>query len=523
MTDPTSSLPLFETCPDISPVAVSSPPRNDPETLWLAVYLPKLCLEILQGDHRQVAAAVIVQRGGRDFIHSASLPAEKKGVLQGMTLSAACALCPDLIVHPVDKSAQQKRLEKLADVALRFSSQVIVCPADALLIEVRGSEIYFGGIETIQKSIAEILSGEWRHSFYFSVSPTPAASLLLARTGSSATVRKVEDLRSALGGIPIAYLPLDKKRRQQLKNTGVRVLRDVWRLPAEGLAKRFGQTFTDYLKRVLGEFSDPREIFKSTLFFSRRREFSHAVENLQFATPSAHELLGELCDFLREYDLCVNQYELRFFHERTDATRVRVDVRSSSRRVDDLFMLLQTRLETVAIPAPVVSIELYAENVSRYSTYSENLFDDLPAPADTNRFDSSMDSLLGQLRLRLGEEALVGLAPLHDHRPESAQNHSTLLIDNMGNAGAAQVPPVNNSRPLWLLDTPLPLDVIDGAIWHQSPATFFSGPERIESGWWDGGDMRRDYYRAVDKSGCRLWIYRELGGARKWYLHGLFG
>jgi protein ImuB len=523
MVELTTSLPLFETYPDVPPVAVSAPPQNNPAALWLAVYLPKLCLEILQTDHQQVAAAIIVQRGGRDFVHSVSLPAEKRGVLQGMTLSAACALCPDLVAHSLDKSAQQQRLEKLADVALRFSSQVIVCPADALLIEVQGSEQYFGGIAAIQRGIAEILSGEWRHSFYFSVSPTPAASLLLARTGSSATVRKPEDLRSALGGIPVAYLPLDKKRRQQLKNTGVRVLRDVWRLPTEGLAKRFGQAFTDYLKRVLGEFSDPRETFKSTLFFCRRREFSYAVENLQFVTPSAHELLGELSDFLREHDLCVNQYELRFFHECADASKVRVDVRSSSRGVDDLFMLLQTRLETMAIPAPVVGVELYAENVSRYSTYSENLFEDLPAPADTNRFDSSMDSLLDQLRLRLGEEALVGLVPLQDHRPEYAQNHSTLLIDNRENAGGAQTPTIDNSRPLWLLDTPLPLQLIDGAIWYRSPATFFSGPERIESGWWDSEDIRRDYYRAVDKRGCRLWIYRELTGGRQWYLHGLFG
>ena len=42
-----------------------------------------------------------------------------------------------------------------------------------------------------------------------------------------------------------------------------------------------------------------------------------------------------------------------------------------------------------------------------------------------------------------------------------------------------------------------------------------AGPERIESGWWDGADVRRDYYVASDARGARLWIYRECAGAKK--------
>jgi protein ImuB len=49
------------------------------------------------------------------------------------------------------------------------------------------------------------------------------------------------------------------------------------------------------------------------------------------------------------------------------------------------------------------------------------------------------------------------------------------------------------------------------------------GPERIESGWWDGADMRRDYYVAKDAAGAILWIYRECTGDRSWFLHGIFG
>jgi protein ImuB len=48
-------------------------------------------------------------------------------------------------------------------------------------------------------------------------------------------------------------------------------------------------------------------------------------------------------------------------------------------------------------------------------------------------------------------------------------------------------------------------------------------PERIESGWWDGRDVRRDYYVACTRGGMRLWIFRERRAGGRWFLHGVFG
>ncbi|MCG7874113.1 MAG: hypothetical protein JAZ11_18705 [Candidatus Thiodiazotropha lotti] len=49
-----------------------------------------------------------------------------------------------------------------------------------------------------------------------------------------------------------------------------------------------------------------------------------------------------------------------------------------------------------------------------------------------------------------------------------------------------------------------------------------SESERIEGGWWDGFDIRRDYYQARDRHGRRLWLFRNLQDGA-WYLQGLFG
>ena len=76
-------------------------------------------------------------------------------------------------------------------------------------------------------------------------------------------------------------------------------------------------------------------------------------------------------------------------------------------------------------------------------------------------------------------------------------------------------------RPLWLLAEPLALKTVADRPVFRDVLRFEDGPERIETGWWDGRDVRRDYYVA-HAAGRRLWVFRDCRASR-WYLHGLFG
>ncbi|MBD5804462.1 hypothetical protein AZOA_39050 [Azoarcus sp. Aa7] len=53
--------------------------------------------------------------------------------------------------------------------------------------------------------------------------------------------------------------------------------------------------------------------------------------------------------------------------------------------------------------------------------------------------------------------------------------------------------------------------------------TLLHGPERIESGWWDGADMRRDYYIARAPDAALWWVFEQLDPPGGWYVHGFFG
>jgi protein ImuB len=78
-----------------------------------------------------------------------------------------------------------------------------------------------------------------------------------------------------------------------------------------------------------------------------------------------------------------------------------------------------------------------------------------------------------------------------------------------------------------LLSEPCPLPATAEQPQCDGPLTLITGPERIESGWWDfarpqRGTVYRDYFVARNPGGQMLWIFRELTAPRGWFLHGLF-
>jgi protein ImuB len=89
--------------------------------------------------------------------------------------------------------------------------------------------------------------------------------------------------------------------------------------------------------------------------------------------------------------------------------------------------------------------------------------------------------------------------------------------------------PAGTAQPLGLLPAPQLLDArcdADGRIQRLRYAgqdlQLVSGPERIESGWWDGADIGRDYYIARASDGAQWWVYRECAAPRRWFVHGCF-
>ena len=486
--------------------------RHKKNELWLAVYLPKLALEVVTQNKFLKPYALVKEVRGKQYIHTASDLAEDSGVVAGMSLNAAYLLCPDLEIEDTNEYAQPQRLQQLANWALQYSPRISLEPPCSFILEVRGSVQYFGSLEIIREKIADALKNKWQHEHHLAISPTPAASLLFARSSNKIIINNISDLRSALGDLSIKLLPLDEKRKRQLGKIGVRILRDLWRLPTAELSRRLGVDLMTYLDQILGSLSSPLINYQPPPRFEIIYDIGYEVDNYQLLLPVADKLLNNLSDFLRRNDVHTCSFIFYFQHQQRIPTSIKIDLRQKLRDPNHFRMLLKTKVSQMTLPASVFSIKLIAETLHVYDAQTADLF---PAYNHTLDIDKNIECLLEQLYTRLGYDAVTGLITHEDHRPEFAYKNSQ--------PGFRKHAEITKSRPFWLLPSPIRLFKKNSQLYYKSIIRFSMGPERIEAGWWDHADICRDYYIGIDEIAGSLWLYHDLKDRQKWYLHGLFG
>src|SRR5690606_38054579 len=90
-----------------------------------------------------------------------------------------------------------------------------------------------------------------------------------------------------------------RKKSRQLRNVGVQRMRDLWRLPRQALAQRFGPDFIRQLDSCLGNVATPVNAHREAPFFNVEMDFEYAVESSGRLLYASDELLDRLCHYLR--------------------------------------------------------------------------------------------------------------------------------------------------------------------------------------------------------------------------------
>lgn len=492
--------------------------RADAPQLWLAVHLPGLALEALGSAAGSAAPArprAATELGGRvQRIIVADERASAAGVRPGLALTAALALLPELDAQPRDARRERLLLERLAAHSLRFTPRVSLEPPDALLLEVRGSLGLFGGARALGRALASDCAALGARP-KLALAPTPLAALAGARSGAGFIVRHPAQLVGHLAALPLAALRWPERTLARLAAMGVRTIGQALRLPRAGFARRFGAAELESLDRLIGRSAEPRRAFLAGERFHGR--FEPACELVDHAALLAvlEPLLADLERFLQERQCGITALFCRLRHRHAPPAACALRLVQPALEAQHLLALLRERLATIVLPEPVVRCELRSGPLVPARLESETLWQpgEHGGPAG-----SEAPAFIEQLRARLGFEAIHGLELVPEHRPEEAWRVAAA-------AAAAQqaLPWQPFRRPTWLLREPQPLEMRGGRPWHRGALRLLDGPERIETGWWDGRDVRRDYYIARDAQGATLWIYRERSPPHAWFLHGLFG
>jgi protein ImuB len=450
-------------------------------------------------------------------------------------------------------------LQRLCMHAQQFTSFVSVEPPNALLLEIKGSLKLFGPLKRLHADIDAC----WRRlalPAHSATAPSTLAALWLARGGQPRAGHPVviEDLGTLpgyLAELPIACTAWDIARLQTLRAMGVTRMGELLRLPRAGLARRLGTATVQDLDIALARQAAPRRAFVPRERFRARCDFETEIENAAYLEKALEPLIARCAQFLRERQAGVQALRLKLRHRAGPATCVHLglaSITSERRRLTDVLAQKLARLE---LEAPVRGMELISGVLQPLSAGSLDAFAGLAGTGAGTGAGCGRDSvpqLVERLRARLGEDAVYGVVSIPEHRPEAAWRRvhelSLATASRMGEKIADRGAGDDMPRPVWLLDAPLALSEPD---MHQSSLVLEQGPERIESGWWDGRGVARDYYVARQIRGARqcggrkpeptpagrpqgegqdgprqshgakLWVFQERQ-SKRWYLHGMF-
>ncbi|MCX7175468.1 MAG: DNA polymerase Y family protein [Proteobacteria bacterium] len=393
----------------------------------------------------------------------------------------------------------------LACWAGRFTPQVNLAPA-ALRLEIGGSLRLFGGLPALLRLVREDLAA-MEIDVQLAVAPTPLAALWLARAGGDAICLDLPATRAALTSVPLTALELEPSLARRIEGFGLRRVGDLLALPRASLGARLGKPFLVDLARAMGEVADPQVFFVFPERFEQGLELPAPVATAPVLLFAARRLVAALAGWLAARNATVGEIEWLIDHGHGAVTALPLVFSAPVHQAARIERVLKEQLDALALSAPVLALRLCVRGIEQRDARSQALFD------GAGQKHEALADLMDRLVARLGPQAVQGLVCHADYRPELASRTG---------AGKPAAAPLLPPRPLWLVDPPEALREVRGRPQRGGALSLLAGPERIESGWWDGGDARRDYFVAIDGAGRWLWIFRDPRPPGGWFLHGWF-
>ena len=470
--------------------------------LWTCLLLPQLALDAVLRRLPDPGVPLALVDGPAQLrtLHAVNPAAAAAGLRAGMRLTAAHALLPDVTMVDYDPQTEAHWQRFLAAWAYRHSSLVSAQWPGCLVLEVRASFGLLGPWPRIEARLREELAA-LGFTHRIAMAPTPRAARVLAGLRDGLAVDHPAAMQTLLDRVPVRRALLPGDAGERLQRMGIRDLRAVRALSADSVRRRFGLPLLEHLDRLYGDMDDPLVYYAPPDHFDTRIELECEVEGHSALLFPLRRMIGDLCTCLSIRDGGVQRFVLRLEHEEAH-TDVDVGLLAAEREPAMLFELTRGRLERVRLDRPVMAMRLLARELSPFVPATRDLID--------VRAKQTLPwlQLRERLRARLGDKAVHRIAPTSDPRPERAWQRAEGDAVRIGQA------PIRPPRPLWLLLKPIPL--------RDFHLRIVSGPERLESGWWDGDEARRDYYVLGTSQGQRAWAFAPPGERGGWMLHGWF-
>lgn len=506
--------------------------------LWLALHFPNLHLNSLvctasaidehpvcepghvdvdgEGDvdsgkanAKEPSPSIVINAKGEVLqLNSAALAA---GIHNGMRLGTASVMAEHLHFVCLDEALEHKKLNELAAYCYALSSDIVLrYQHRCLLIEFSGMLKLHGDVASYLSTVQSALSA-LSLDVQYAVAPSALLAELLARYQPvlSEPCLAPGQASQALKTLPVACLDVSKKMVKQLERLGLVRIADVQALPHAELAMRLGVECVDYLKQLSPTAQPILKRFKPPEHFSLTVSFEAEVQTTSALMFPIKRLLYSLERFLHQSSQTIQSVECLLCTRAQHIQRIKVFSAHPEISAQHWHNLLRLRLDNLELSAPVLGLELCAEQFLELTSEATDLF-------DSSVSARSIASTLSRLEARLGQGCLQSPSLRNTHVPEQSFEYQRVADIRALNKHWQVSEPLrdyakNILRPTLLFEQPEALS---------ETVRVVHGPERIQAGWWQEVPIERDYFVAVNEHQQLLWVFRD--PEQYWFVHGLF-
>ncbi|MBV9815563.1 MAG: DNA polymerase Y family protein [Alphaproteobacteria bacterium] len=523
------------------------------------LWLPRWPIDRLRLSPRKNSAApaettpfaTVIDTAGRRLLAAINPAAAVAGLAAGMPLADALSFVPGLGTALAEPAEDAAALQRLAEWCGRYSPWTAPDEADGVRVEITGSAHLWGGERALADDLTARL-GRRGVAGRVAIADTIGAAWAAARfaeAGDNILILPPGEVRAALAPLPVEALRLDPITAQGLRRVGLKRIGDLYAMPRDALARRFGETVARRLDQALDIMPEPLSPLGEAPSRRVRLSFAEPITEPVDLRLATERLTADLVQRLAQEGTGARRLDLAFLRVDGRVERIRLGTARPSRDPRHLAALFKERLDTVDPGLGVEDMILAAFAVEPLPPEQIG-FAGSSVEGDAGR---SIAPLLDRLGNRLGLDALSRLEPRESHIPERA----SVRVSPSSTKRCALGPPspamrervlsvakgvrAKPPRPIRLFDPPEPVE----AFWllPDDPPFRFTwrrrryrvakadGPERIADEWWQpagsgAADAIRDYYRVEDEEGRRFWLFRAglHGHDQKphWFVHGVF-
>ena len=454
---------------------------------------------------------------------------------------------------------------------------------DSLLLEVTGVAHLFGDESQLawklsqhcdslgylpRIAIADTVAAAWATARYFAGRRfAPHREAIVLPPGEEETLKQ----------LPVEALRLPAESIDTLYQLGLETIGQLQQLCRSDLAMRFGNSIHRRLDQITGKLEEPLIARRKPADFACQQALEYPTNHRETIEVIITRLATQLCSQMRARQQGALEWTIKMICQTGPPIEFQVNLFQPTSTASEVMPLIEMQLEQVLSPhtrkhrkkkrrlasdrtdttdskpenqfhrfttIQIQEIEVSVTSSVLVAQQQRQLFDENP------RLDrQSLAHLINRLTSRLGVQNVVYPLLQSGAQPEHSFRLKPLADANRKRKRKTTTPRQTShtlARPLRLLRQPVRLKPLDlqaladnqpnntsrlTAIerneagfghTHQPPTIIAAcGPERIETGWWRGRTVCRDYWRVETSTHQHYWVYRDLRSGN-WFLHGEF-